>query len=114
MDDPLAVMAVEGAHEKEGYRLGAAVKRAGNQKNWFRIELTVTRPENVTKRQEVAIVLHPTFPEPVEQTTFQGTVARHELWAYGAFTVVAQVEGGPQLVLNLTKIDGAPAEFREN
>lgn len=94
-----------GAPSTEKWKLSARV--GAEEKGWFKVELTVGRVKGgrETLTQPVRFHLHDSYPEPVRTVPPTGGKARLTEWAYGAFTVGAEIlQDGTTLELNLASL----------
>jgi prokaryotic YEATS domain/SIR2-like domain len=116
-DDPLKGR-WGGRPENNYRRLSATVTEVEGRKGWFEIELVVQSTDQALHPLSgyVRFHLHPTFVPAVCQVEVDSQgVARMTRWGYGAFTVGVEADQGKTtLELDLSKLEGAPREFREN
>jgi hypothetical protein len=102
-----------GRSSQRGRRLSAAVSRIPDDRDWFRVILTVEAEVGAQPLTgTVTFHLHPTFPETTVPIPAVGNRARLELRAYGAFTVGAVTGDGTRIELDLAELPDAPMEFR--
>jgi hypothetical protein len=99
----------------DGWELSATVQK--ETEDWFLIRLRVGPVEGVAKKLSgpVDFHLHDTFiPQTVTQQPDADGCARLDQWAYGAFTVGAEIrEDKTRLELDLSNLANAPQTFRE-
>jgi hypothetical protein len=102
-----------GESKRNGRELAASVK-AGDDDDWFEVELTVrTVPPAPQMEGIVRFHMHPTFPTPVMAVRVVKGVARMRVWAWGAFTVGVEADGGKtRLELDLAADPSLPKTFR--
>lgn len=99
-----------------GVRLDATVAPIAGDPYFFDVDLCVRAETDKRKTDllgtKVLYFLHPTFGGQPKISFFgsDGT-APLEVYAYGAFTVGAQLEDGTALELNLATLESAPARF---
>jgi hypothetical protein len=97
-----------------GWELVAKVTEDAEEKEWFRIRLGVCSIGGKKLNKTVIFHLHDSFVKPRREVKPRDGVAELKVWAYGAFTVGAEVtQDGTQLELDLAKLDDAPDLFRE-
>ncbi len=96
-----------------GWQFRARVVSDGE--NWFKIMLIVESLEADRKlTSEVVFHLHDTFENPQRRRKPASGRAELTVWAYGAFTVGAEIlQDGTLLELDLSKLPDAPQAFRE-
>jgi hypothetical protein len=100
---------------RNGRQLSAEVERLDEK--WFRVVLRVTATaEGAPLVNRVRFHLHDTFRRSIVTREPKSGVAEISRIAWGAFTVGAEVENEPDsyLELDLSKLKGAPRQFREN
>lgn len=108
-----------GSKSTSGNRqLTATVSRLFGSLHLFAVDLKVvsTQPDQAPLVGSVQFFLHPTFKNdrPIVTVGSNG-VAELKLTAWGAFTVGVLADGGiTKLELDLSEIEGAPEEFRNN
>jgi hypothetical protein len=114
-DDPLKGR-FGGKSADNGRRLSATVTPSKMRSGYFKVNLLVeSLPGEPTLEGSVKFYLHPTFSPPQRTVTAVNGKARLELLSYGAFTVLAEADGGSsRLELDLAQDLLFPAEFREN
>jgi len=105
-----------GSASRDGYQLSATVSPT-RDRDLFAVKVRLTRrapPVSDAQPAKVTFFLHPTFPVPVveRQLNRLGSCTL-SLMAWGAFTIGAKVENGPELELDLSELESAPDAFRE-
>lgn len=105
-----------GLAERDGRVLSATVKPlAKDTEDWFRIRIEVrAMPNAKALTGTVTLHLHESFDDRDPVVEVINGVAAHDVIAFGAFTVGAEVDGGAtQLELDLAELPSAPKAFRE-
>lgn len=99
-----------------GRRLTASVSSLPGHDRWFKVTLLVEPEDDAPPLEDpVRFYVHHTFRNNVFDVEPERGVVRTTLVAYGAFTVGAVADRGKtKLELDLSKLDDAPREFREN
>ncbi len=105
-----------GYNKLDGFELKGTVKGKSKFKNFYDVEITVTKPLKDNNCNFVAFALHNTFVPRVVVRPFIGDKAVLVLRSYGAFTVGALLDNDLELEFDLMKAAGAESykEFLEN
>lgn len=100
-----------GLASRNGAVLSATVQRDPDDNNLFLVALQLTAAAYAGRKAR--LYLHPSFARSIRTITIgpDGSY-RLPLVCWGAFTVGVQFEDGNLLELDLSQLDGAPADFR--
>jgi hypothetical protein len=100
--------------DARGRELAAAVTPLERPKDYCSVRLTVRSTDPAKPLTgEVKFFLHDTFPQPIQTLEARDNKAELEVIAWGAFTVGAVADGGTtKLELDLSNVNGAPADWR--
>jgi hypothetical protein len=105
-----------GQASRDGFCLSARVKAVPGDEDWFRFDLWVKKTVPSADADTVVFYLHPTFPENRVTERFRHGKVHFWDYAYGAFTVGAEVLVAHRrlttLELDLASLNDAPVEFR--
>ncbi len=105
-----------GRAEANERRLSATVSPHPESPDLFhvRLEVQATSPDKPL-RGTVCFHLHPTFKHAMREVPVRKGVATLKLIGWGAFTVGVEADdGATRLELDLSTVEGAPAEFRDS
>lgn len=100
--------------EAKARELVAEVTPLKRPKDYCSVRLTVRSTDREKPlKGEVKFFLHDTFPQPIQSVSATDNKAELEVKAWGAFTVGALMdEGTTKLELDLSHLEGAPADWR--
>ncbi len=103
-----------GKSQAKGRKLTAVVRADTEDADWYAVKIEVRPTNGKPIRHPVKLHLHPTFEPDVYSVVPRKGVVRDEVFAWGAFTIGAEIEAeGVQLELDLAGLQSAPAAFRQ-
>jgi hypothetical protein len=104
-----------GEYQRNGRILTAEVSAVDDDEDWYRIRLRVFPEPNAKPIEgKVTFYLHQSFDEDERTVVAKRGEASLTVYAYGAFTVGASLDGGQTLLeLDLSALRSAPRRFRE-
>ena len=111
-DEPLKGL---GPAISNGFHLSATVSRETDGVNPFRVDIRISRVDNIEFSAAIAMLYHNSYDNPIEITVYQGPAFLDSTWIEDAYTIGAMVvteKGGTTLLsLDLEALPNLPEGF---